>query len=79
MILHIIFILYFSACSNRVFIPCSDRGSFIVSLKMKNEWENTEITIGIENRMKHRLELVFSHILSKYTYEDYLLCGPLKL
>jgi hypothetical protein len=35
----------------------------MVSLEVENEGENIEIAIGIENRMKHRLELVFSHIL----------------
>jgi hypothetical protein len=47
----------------------SNRESFIVSLKVKNEGENIEIATGIENRMNHRLELVFNHILSKYIDE----------
>jgi hypothetical protein len=71
MIIHTIFIIYFSAYSNRFSILYSnwfsilysDRGSFIVSLEVENEGENIEIATGIENRMKHRLELVFSHIL----------------
>jgi hypothetical protein len=63
MILHTIFILYFSAHSNRFPILYSDRGYFIISLEVKNEEENLEIATEIKNQMKHQLELVFSHIL----------------
>jgi hypothetical protein len=63
MIIYTIFILYLSVHSNRSSILYSDRGSFIVSLKVENEGENIEIATETENQMKYQLELVFSHIL----------------
>jgi hypothetical protein len=59
MILHTIFIIYFSAHSNRFPILYYDRGYLLISLKIENEGENIEITTVIKTRIEDRLEHIF--------------------